>query len=276
MPKSLLFILILFALGCSEKERTIATAKKLEESELSTPSEIPAKPAPKESSAAAKALVLECLNAHTGNKPDAVKALKSHEYVRKGFILSQTQEQMFQTWTVKATWPYQYRVTADIAGYPSVVLAWSGNAGYRQLPGPPTGPAMELPPAEVRDYQLDVTGEWLLLLFPFLEAETVVDMEPAKKARGKMLPTVRIWHPALSEATVSFDPNTKRLAQITFNGRESGRLVVKEFLPLEFTDFAGVQLPKKLAQNANGKQLADWTYSTLEAKTHEAKVFVKP
>ena len=269
-------LVALGCVGCADAPRTIATAKKLGDTEFTVPSEVPVKAAPAQSEPAAKALVAEMLSAHTGGKPEAVKAFRSFENVRDGLVLSNTLEPLHQTWKISGVWPDRYHVRAEISGLNTVALAWSGGTSWRQLLTPKPGPAFDIDAAELTSFKADATGEWLLLLFPLLEAEAVVAAEPAKTIRDKVCPGVRVWHPALSEAVLYLDPTTKELAQVTFNGRENQQVVVKEFIVLELKETAGVRLPSRLAQNAGGKQLADWTFTRLLPKVHDAKLFEKP
>ena len=269
-------LVALGCVGCSDAPRAIATAKKLGGTELSVPAEVPAKAAPAQSEPAAKALVAEMLSAHTKGKPEAVKAFRSFENVRAGFVLSNNLEPMHQTWTVRGAWPDRYQIRAELPGLNTVVFSWSGDKGWRQLLNPQPGPPADLDAGDLKTLKADATGEWLLLLFPLLEAETVVALEPARKVGDRACPGVRVWHPALTEAVLYLDPATKELAQITFNGRESQQVVVKEFIVLELKKTAGVRLPSRLAQNASGKQLADWTFTRLEPKADDAKAFEKP
>lgn len=267
---------ILGCVGCSDAPRSIATAKKSGDTEFAVPSEVPTQVAPAQSDPAAKTLVAEMLAAHTKGKPDAVRAFRSFENVRSGLILSNSQDPIYQTWTVRGEWPDRYHVRAEIAGLNTVALAWNGDKAWRQLLTPQPGPAFDLDAAELKSFKADATGEWLLLLFPLLEPETVVASHPAKTVRDKECPGVRVWHPALSEAVLYLDPATKELVQVTFNGRESLQVVVKEFIVLELMETTGVRLPSRVAQNASGRQLADWTFTRLEPKSHDAKLFDAP
>ena len=262
--------------GCGDAPRTIATAKKVADVESTAAVEIPAKAAPAESEPAAKALVAELLNAHTKGKPEAVRAFRSFENVRAGFVLSNTLDPMQQTWTLRGAWPDRFQIRAELSGQNTVVLSWAGDKSWRQGLNPQPGPAADLDAADLKTLKADATGDWLLLLFPLLEPETVVASEPARKVGDRLCPGVRVWHPALTEAVLYLDPATKELAQITFNGRESQQVVVKEFIVLEVKETAGVRLPSRVAQNASGRQLADWTFTRLEPKTHDAKAFEKP
>ena len=269
-------LVALGCVGCTDAPRTVATAKRRGDAEVSAPIELVAKAAPAQSEPAAKALVAELLNAHTKGKPEAVKAFRSFENVRAGFVVSGEPEPTYQTWTMRGAWPDRYQIRAELSALNTVVFSWSGGAGWRQVLNPQPGPAADLDAADLKTLKADATGEWLTLLFPLLEPETVVALEPARKVGDRLCPGVRVWHPALTEAVLYLDPATKELAQITFNGRESQQVVVKEFVVLELKETSGVRLPSRLAQNAGGKQLADWTFPRLEPKAHDAKAFDKP
>ncbi len=269
-------LVALGCVGCGDPPRSITTAKKLGDTELTAPVEVPAKAAPAQSEPAAKALVAEMLNAHTKGKPEAVRAFRSFENVRSGLVLSNNLEPMQQTWTLRGAWPDRFQIRAELSGLNTVVFSWSGDKAWRQVLNPQPGPAGDLDAADLKTLKADATGEWLLLLFPLLEPEVVVAVEPAKKVGDRLCPGVRVWHPALTEAVLYLDPATKELAQITFNGRESQQVVVKEFVVLELKETAGVRLPSRLAQNVGGKQLADWTFPKFEPRVHDAKAFDKP
>ncbi len=262
--------------GCSDAPRTIATAKKLGDAESAVPVEVPAKAAPAQSEPAAKALIVEMLNAHTKGKPEAVKAFRSFENVRAGFVASENLEPAYQTWTVRGDWPDRYQIRAELSGQRTLVFSRSGDRAWHQELNPQPGPPADLDAGNTKTLKADATGEWLTLLFPLLEPEAVVAQEPARKVGDRVCPGVRVWHPALTEAVLYLDPATKELAQITFNGRESQQVVVKDFVVLELKETAGVRMPVRVAQNAGGKQLADWTFTRLEPKVHDAKAFEKP
>ncbi|MGL6072728.1 MAG: hypothetical protein ACRC8S_01075 [Fimbriiglobus sp.] len=279
MFRSFLLIAALAILGCGQEERTIQSAKKVEEENPLTMTEIPNLPAPAQSSPEARALVQAALAAHTQGKTEAINSAKSFQFTRGGYILSNTLDQMPQSWTVKATWPRQFQVKAELNtpnGLTTMLLTWSGEAGWQQLLTPQVIPPVDLAKEAVRDYQLDISGEWILMLVPLLEPETVLDVAKSRKVREKSCPGVRVWHPVLTETIVYFDPDTKLIAHITTNGRENGRLVIKDFVPSDYKTISGIQYPAKLAIYANSKQLADWTYTSTSFTRHDPKVFVKP
>jgi hypothetical protein len=270
---------VLALVGCGSEERPIQQAKKLEEENPLTMTEIPNLPQPAQSNPEAQALVQAAVAAHTHGKTEAVNLAKSFQFTRGGYILSNTLEEMPQTWTVKGGWPRNFQVKAELStanGLSTVLLSWSGELGWQQLLTPQFTPAAELSKDAVRDYQLDVSGEWVLMLVPLLEPETKLEMAKSREIRNKNCPGVRVWHPVLSETIVYFDPDTKLIAQVTINGRENGRLVIKDFLPSDYKTISGIQYPAKLAIYANGKQLADWTYTSTTFTRHDPKVFVKP
>ena len=269
-------LVALGCVGCSDAPRTVATAKKLDDAESTVSVEVPAKAAPAQSEPAAKALVAEMLAAHTKGKPEALRAFRSFENVRAGFVVSDKPEPAYQTWTMRGVWPDRYQIRAALSAQDTVVFSRAGDKAWRQVLNPQPTPAADLDAGDLKTLRADATGEWLTLLFPLLEPETVVATGPARAVGGRQCPGVRVWHPALAEAILYLDPATKELAQITFNGRESQQVVVKDFIVLELRETAGVRLPSRVAQNAGGKQLADWTFTKLEPKAHDAKAFDKP
>jgi hypothetical protein len=260
--------------GCSDAPRTVATARKAEE--VPPPPPIPVMPAPAASEPAARELVAKLLAAHAPGARDKLAAFKSFENVRAGFVASTGWQTIHQTWTVRGRWPDRYYVKAEITGVNTVELAWSGDTAWRRLLTPTPGPALDIDAAELASFKADATGEWLLLLFPLLEAEAVFAVEPPRQVGQAMCPGVRVWHPALSEAILYLDPEKFTLRQVTFNGREEQKVVVKDFIVIEVNDTHGVKLPSHVAQNASGLQLADWTFTKLEPKENVAKLFEKP
>ncbi len=279
MRRCLTLIVFVLVTGCSDTPRVIVPAKAVPVVEATKGGvELPAMKAPEKSEPAAMELVKAALNAHTANKPNDVNKFKTVKFLRGGFIRSLDQQTLPQAWTIHATWPSQYRVQAELSGNQIVTLGWNGTTGWRSVSvagkGPPT---VKMSSSEVEDFQLDVTGEWLWLLFPFTDPETIVTSAPTTIINGKTSPGVRIWHPKLSPAIVHFDPDTKLLLMITYEGRESGRKVIKEFDMLEHKEFEGVKFPVRMAQKANGEQYAEWTLNTLESKpSHDAKLFEGP
>ena len=94
---------------------------------------------------------------------------------------------------------------------------------------------------------------------------------------GKPHPGVRLWHPRLSTAVVHFDPDTKLLRRITFEGNENDQAVVKEFNVTEHKAFAGVKLPLSMGQKWSGSEYAKWTLEAFTPRDRlDAKLFEMP
>jgi hypothetical protein len=273
--RALWVVLLGAAAGCGDGTRAISTAKPVEEGRQEKAAvELTPEKKPDKSDPAAEAVVKAALDAHTGKKFELLQKLKSVRLVREGQVTMGGTSQVKQTWELYAGWPDRFRVKAEMPGPQVATLAWAGGGGWRHAVG--VGKVV-MSDKEVQDFRTDVTGEWLTLLFPLAEPETVVAPAPELKVNDRPAAGVRVWHPALSDAVLHFDKETKLLALVTYDGRESGQKVTKEVLVLGHGEFAGVTLPSKTVQKSNGKQLAEWTMTALEPKPQlDPKLFEEP
>jgi hypothetical protein len=261
--------------GCDGAPQTIATARPVstastsKSSALITPEKAPDKSDPK-----AVELVAAAIAAHTGGKPEALQAFKTVRYVREGKVRAGGTAPADQRWEVHAGWPDRFRVRAEMPGPQVVTLAWTGQAGWRHAAGNPEIPMSE---QEVRDFRNEVTGEWLELLFPLTEPAAVVALAEDAKVNDRPALGVRVWHPSLSDAVLHFDQETKLLARLTYDGRESGQPVTKEVMVLSHKEFAGVKLPERTVYKSNGTEFASWTLTAVEPLgSLDAKLFEEP
>lgn len=272
--------LLLLAFGCDSAKRDINEAAPIQsvaaakaEQELLAP-----RPAPAKSEPAAVELVAQAIKAHTDGKPERLARLKTVAFSRTGMGRGLGADSVPQTWTFDAAWPDRYRVRAEFPGPNLVTVAWSPAGGGKTVSLANAEPAkFPMKAEELKDYQLDATGEWLWLLFPLVEPEAVLASAPEATLDKQACPGVRLWHPQFTPAVVHFDPKTRLWKRITFEGREEGRTVVKEFTAIEMKPYEGVQLPHRLAQNMGGSQYADWTLKTFEARAAlDPKLFELP
>jgi hypothetical protein len=257
--------------GCSHKPPPLRPAREIHAQPTTTASvELPPAKPPAQSDPAAVAIVTAAINAHTSNQPALVQKLKIVRINREGriFILQQSIKQEIQS-----QWPDRYRVHAEFTGGGVVTIGWAGETGWKQSPGG-TEP---IPPAMLKDNKLDITGEWLSLLFPLTEPDTIVAPVADTEVNKKPAVGVRVWNPHLSDAILHFDKETKLLAQITYDGREQGRKVTKQIIVRASRPFAGVTLPVQTVIKADGSDLAEWTMTSLDPQSSlDAKVFEKP
>ena len=257
--------LLLGVAGCGEaKPRPINVAPPVPEDVAPAPSaELPTvKDRPAASDPAAAELAGKALAAHTDNKPGEVTKFKTVEFVRVGLGKSAGDLPVKLTWEVAAGWPDKFRVRVEFPNQQAAVVARSGKAGWRAGAGLP----VPMTAAEVAELQIDSTGEWMCFLFPLADPATVLAPAAAATVNGKACPGVKVWHPLLAPAVVHFDPDTKLLVRVTFEGREAGRPGVKEFDILETKAYAGVKLAQRMAQKVDGRQYADWTLTKVDPK----------
>lgn len=251
--------------GCGEsKPRPFVPAAPLPQDVPAAPSAaLPtAKDKPAAADPAAVELVGRALAAHTDNKPREVDKFKTVEFVRTGLGKSAGDVPDRLTWEVAAGWPDQFRVRVETPNGRSAVIARSGKTGWRAG----AGVQMPMTAAEVAELQIDSTGEWLCFLFPLADPAAVLAPAADASVNKKTCPGVKVWHPLLAPAVVHFDPDTKLLARVTFEGREAGRPGVKEFDILETRAYAGVKLAQHMAQKVDGKEYADWKLDKVEPK----------
>jgi hypothetical protein len=261
--------------GCDTPPQTIATAKPVSSGDAnkSAVQIIPGK-APEKSDPKAAELVAAAVAAHTGGKPELLQQLKTVRYVREGKVSAGGLAPADQRWEVHAGWPDRFRVRAEMPGPQVVTLVWTGKAGWRHAAGSAKIPMTE---QEVNDFRHEVTGEWLELFFPLTDPATVVAPAEDAKVNDRPAAGVRVWHPSLSDAVLHFDKETKLLARLTYDGRETGQKVTKEVLVLGHKEFAGVKLPEQTVYKSNGAQFADWRLTAVEPMGMlDAKLFDEP
>lgn len=261
--------------GCDGAPQPIPTAKPVSTGDANRAAVqiIPGK-APEKSDPKAAELVAAAVAAHTGGKPELLPQFKTVRYVREGEVRAGGLAPADQRWEVHAGWPDRFRVRAEMPGPQVVTLAWTGKAGWRHADGNPKIPMNE---QEVGDFRVEVTGEWLLLLFPLTDSATIVAPAEDAKVNDKPAAGVRVWHPSLSDAVLHFDKETRLLARLTYDGRETGQKVTKEVLVRSHKDIAGVKLPDWTLYKSNGAEFADWRLTAVEPLgTLDAKLFEEP
>ena len=281
--RKLLVLLPLLAAGCDDRPIPIDRAPEIpsvvgvqQDKELLAPRAAPATSEP-----AAVELVAQAIAAHTDNHPERVGKLKTAEFKRTGMGRSVGPDPIYQVWAFDVAWPDRYHIRAELPALNMVVtVGWSPAGGFRTATpiNSPTKAAKErMADKQVKDHRLDATGEWLWLLFPLVEPETVLAAAAAVEIDGKPHPGVRLWHPRLSTAVVHFDPDTKLLKRVTFEGHEDDKPVVKEFTVTECKEFAGVKLPLKMGQKWSGSEYANWTLESVTPREKlDAKLFEMP
>ena len=261
------------AAGCSNDPPPIQEAKKVGGEEQKPIDLTPGK-APDKSDPAAAALVKAAVDAHTGGKPDRLQSLRTTTFTRTGPATFGGPFPVEQKWVCHAAWPDRFRVRAEVPPGQVITLAWTEAKGWSHTAA---GGKKVMTPQEVKDFEEDVTGDWLTLVFPLAEPAAVFTPAGERAVNGKPAVGVRVWHPALSDAVAYFDKETKLLALVTFSGREGGRKVTKEVAVFGSRSYDGVTLPEKTVVRSSGNLYAEWTLASLQpVASLESKLFEEP
>lgn len=154
-----------------------------------------------------------------------------------------------------------------------VILVVNGDKGWRGS----LGASKEMTKEELQEMSEEAYVSWLASLWPVANgnfnlaalAESKVNNEPAVgfKVEEKGKPEVRLW----------FDKKTGLLAKSEHKGKEAGLDVLKETVFADYKDVEGLKLPGKMLVFANGKKVAEWTFTGYKFPgKFEDKVFEKP
>jgi hypothetical protein len=265
-------VLFVFGGGC-DSPREIQEAKPVGNGETKPPI-LTADKAPDKSDPAALAVVKDAILGHTGGKPELLQTLRNTTFKRSGHAVGGGGGQLKQSWTVHAGWPDRFRVKMELEGPIVLTLAWGPGGGWQHQAGQEK---IFLPAQGVRDFKIDVTGEWLGLIFPLAEPGLIVAPAPDQTFNNRLATGIRVWHPELSDAVVHFDKESKLLAGITYDGRESGRKVTKEVTVLSVRLYSGIQLPERIVVRSNNNVLFEWTMTSLDPMPNlDSNLFVDP
>ena len=260
--------------GCSNGPPPIQAAKKVGGDEQKDDVDLTPGKAPDKSDPGAAAIVTAAVAAHTGGQPDKLKVFKTVTFTRTGPATFGGPSPVQQTWVSHAVWPDRYRVKVEIPERPAITLGWAGTTGWSHYPATGKQP---MTPQQVKDFELDVTGDWLTLIFPLTEPAAKFTPAGERAVNGKPAVGVRVWHPALSDAALHFDKETKLLALVTYSGRESGQKVTKEVTVFGSRQYGGVTLPEKTVVRSGGNVFAEWTMTVCEPlPTVDPKLFENP
>lgn len=264
-------VLVGFAAGCSDAPKPIQAAKPVDTPVVAAGVKIPKTPAPAKSDPAAAAVVADAIKAHTGGKPERLAGWKTASYRLVGQVLPQAPTSA--TLDVKMEWPTRFWSKWELDGKTPYILGRNADTGWASEVG--TGKSQASP-----DIAVDSAGEWFGFLGCLTDADTVVAPGPDLPDADRPTVGVRVWSPHLPPAVLHFEKASKRLARVTFLGREDGKEVTKEivFLPdSTFPTATGVLFPSKRVVRIDGAPTAEWELVSAEIPaTLDAKLFEKP
>jgi hypothetical protein len=278
----------MLSIGCDNTPPPVIVAKKIEEQQLIVP-ELKPPIRPAKSDESASQLLREMIAAHTGNSPDRLEKFKVCTFTRTG-IMDGT-GWLPTSWTIDLAWPDRYRFRTEmqttqdgVTLTQNQIFAMSPSSAWRMFgltrAGQQTQEKREqvtLDPDGARTLRTQMQEDSTLLLFPLVDAKTVVARGADQTVHGQELIGLHVWTPALEYAQLSFDKKTKLLTRLIYNGREAHVNMVKELVVTEYQEFDGVKLASKLYVKANGRTLADWNKLTVTTgKPIDPKAFDTP
>lgn len=248
--------------GCAEEQRPIKVAKRVEtQAAAAKPVEIPAMTAPAASDPAAAAVIRAALQAHTGGRPELLEKFKAPMSVkREGQMWNAGPYPMAVKWEAALAWPDRYRYTMLLPSGDTLLLAAAGDKVWRFM----GGQRLDLAGEEAKDVRESSSAEWLGFLFPL--ADPAARFAPAENTTVNEKPAVgvRVWAPKAVDAVLHFDAESKLLVQVSFNGREQGKDVVKQSVFLTHKPYHGVTLGDKTVLRVQGQNMYEWSTSVIE------------
>lgn len=263
------------AAGCSDAPKPIQAAKPIDTPVVAVGVKVAKTPAPAKSDPAAVAVVADAIKAHTGGKPERLAGWKTASYRLVGQVLPQAPTAA--TLDVKMEWPTRFWSKWELDGKTPYILARNADTGWAMTEG---GVKQKATPEKSLDIAIDSSSEWFGFLGCLTDADTVVAPGPDLPESDRPTVGVRVWSPHLPPAVLHFEKASKRLARVTFLGREDGKEVTKEIVYLPdstFTTANGLVLPSKRVVRIDGAPTAEWELVSVEIPaTLDAKLFEKP
>lgn len=271
-PAAVVLGLLLLA-GCSNEPPPINKARPVASTPQGQAFALPADPPPTASDPASKAVVEAALKAHTDGQPGKLDGLKTARKVVAG-LLTGPNGPVANEWEFIWRWPDRWKTKMTVAGNAPVAIRRVGTAAWLSQAGSPEHP---IAGADLLGVQAETFAECLVVLVPLTDPAAVVAPAADLQVRGKRAVGVRLAGPGWPTAVCHFDPDTKRLVQVSYAGNEGGGGTTKEVVVLGEKAFNGVTLPERLGIRWNGVEKGDWTVRELSFPVAvEAKLFEGP
>lgn len=266
----------LTATGCSDSERPIQAAKKLDNTvDSGKEIKLPDDPIPTESDPESVTLLQSALANHANGDIQKFQELKSIYAVRKGAALSMTPS-LEVHWEIRANWPDQFRTRSVKENEPNTAVCRNGTDVWRHS-GVEGEPKVDQPSQYVQDMLLDTTYEWLIHLLPLTDSELVVTPRPDHTIRKQTYKVVRVNGPKTPDALIYIDEEKKEIGGFVYLGSEASQPVIKEVQFQEFKDYNGIRMPEKFLIKWNGKRAFEWTFEKIEFPAdNPASIFEGP
>ena len=177
-------------------------------------------------------------------------------------------------------WPNSFRLRFELDfGNNDVraveVCVAEGGAWKRSGPAP----AVAMPPADLQEIMGDLHVYDLMTLLPLRDEKVTLTGIGASRVNGKPVQGILAEQKGLPDVKLFFDDESHLLTRVSYEGKDAGVKVVKDFLLSDYKTFDGVQMPTRLREYHDRKPTPaiDLTIDkyTFQAKP-DPKWFAKP
>lgn len=276
MRSALIGVVLGTIIGCGSNPETRKTTRALVENNPETVGFPKADP-PAQSDAESKQIAAKIVAAHTNNNPAILSKIKGVIFGRSGKHVSSESSfnGLAMNFSLSATWPNYGRYTwTGMSPTPFIIRVYEKQVA-RDIPNA----AMQnpLPEKFYPDVQFHFYSDWLQLLVPLGEPESIFAPGPAFKLGDQTLPSIRIWMPDKPQAILYYDPKTFYVMRIAYEGRELGLPIHFELAMSDHRMLNGLLVAHHVYVRANGRDQIEYDKATLEfPKEHPLKLFTSP
>jgi hypothetical protein len=263
---------LMVVLGCGSNPETRRTTKSIA-TEVATG--FPKADPPAASDPASRDITAKIIAAHTGNDPSLLGKMKSVVFGREGKHVA-TDSPFYGIgvkFRLSATWPDRGRY--DWTSPMPFTLRLIDKQVFRDLPNP--GAMAPLSEKQFDDLYGHLYADWLQLLVPLAEADTIVAPGPDFTLAEIRHPSLRIWRTGKPQAILYYDAKTFQMTRLAYDGRESGIPTYFELAMSDFKKTNGFLLAHRMYVRMNGRDNIEYDQATLEfPKDHAIKLFTEP
>lgn len=265
------FVGILFP-GCGSNPETRRTTKSIAAQETTG---FPKADAPAASDPASREIATKIIATHTGNDATMMAKMKRVVFGREGKHVAS--DSPFYGIGVKfrlsADWPDRGRY--DWTMPMPFTLRLIDKQVFRDIANPSAMPP--LTEKQFDDLYGHLYADWLQLLVPLSEPDTIVAPGPEFAQGDTRHPSIRVWRSGKPQAILYYDPKTYQMSRLAYDGRENGISTYFELAMSDFKKTNGFLLAHRVYVRMNGRDNIEYDQATLEfPKDHALKLFTDP
>jgi hypothetical protein len=274
-PFAFLILLVgLLSFGCGSNPETRRTTKTI--ASVDTVG-FPKVDPPGASDPASKDIAAKIIAAHTGNDPAMLGKMKGVIFGRDGKHVAPDSPLSGTpvNFQLTASWPERGRYQwTGMAPFPVTVRLVDKQA-FRDIPNPSLMPPLS--EKQFEDLYAHLYADWMQLLVPLGEADTIVAPGPEFQQGEVKYPSIRVWRAGKPQAILYYDAKTFHVVRLAYDGRENG---IPTYIELAFSEHKptnGFLLAQRVYVRMNGRDFMEFERATLEfPKEHAGKVFTEP